>query len=274
MLSSKISSEARQSTNSLNYLENSDSLLNISHSAGSFVERAVKIKASTDFNEKNASCLFVQASHGSFNHQAVNKLFKQKPHNNKKIVFKGSPSNVCKAAVEAYKDNGEIFVALYNSTVSGGVVAATSQALEKYQVEKIHSSVTLPINMSLLRTKRAVNEEVPLKSIASHPTALEQINTWKRDKNLIELKNDEGTAAAAKKLALGEYNDDTGTIGSSALADIYSNLLIVEENIQDKKDNYTMFAHLTIKQRNVAVCSKEAHLSLCKLIEKARKIAF
>ncbi|WP_419833980.1 prephenate dehydratase domain-containing protein [Endozoicomonas atrinae] len=123
--------------------------------------------------------------------------------------------------------------------------------------------------MCLLRTAEATAENIPLRKISSHPAALAQITGWKDKKNLIEIEDPAGTSEAARKLATNLLSNDTGAIGSAFLATLYPDLVIAEEQIQDSKDNTTLFGQLTVSRRESPVSDADARRELEATIEIA-----
>lgn len=192
------------------------------------------------------SDIFVQATLGSFNHQALELLLPEKRDTNS-IHFCGTPYN---AMQSAFQRNGLAFVALKNSTIQGNFVEATLEALQHFQITRAIAFVRMKIEMSLIRHQEALQWDIPLSQIASHPAALQQINHWKkRQDSLLEIAVPEGTSEAARKLSMGEFELNTGVIGPKNLAFLYPHLAVVETGIQDKEDNYTIFAILEVSQR-------------------------
>ena len=105
----------------------------------------------------------------------------------------------------------------------------------------------MKVEMALLRHRDALE---PIACIASHPAALKQISHWKNQNvDLIEISIPEGTAEAARLLSNGDLALNVAVIGSKNLANLYPNLIVVEEGIQDLMNNYTTFVLLEIVKR-------------------------
>lgn len=120
-----------------------------------------------------------------------------------------------------------------------GAVTLTLDLLLKYDL-KIVDEVIIPITHSLL-----VNEEVKdltdLEHIISHPQALAQCRAF-IDQNLnCNVHTADSTAEAVKKAA--ETGPTWGAIGNCRAADYYD-LLVLRQNIQDNKENWTRFVVL------------------------------
>lgn len=195
--------------------------------------------------------IFVQASPGSFNHQALDLLFPDSAQRGK-VQFCGSPQNVMK---KACLEHGVAFVAIQNSCIPGHFVEATLDALCEFQIVKVIASLEMKIELALLRHRDA---HEPLQRIASHPAALLQISRWKSQRgNLTEIPICEGTAEAARLLSNGNLPLDTAVIGSKNLVLLYPNLVIEEEGIQDLKENYTQFVLIEVVLRDHIVTKSE-----------------
>jgi prephenate dehydratase len=109
----------------------------------------------------------------------------------------------------------------------------------------------MKIEMTLLRHQIALQSEAPLLHIASHPAALLQISKWKSSHPLVkEIPIAEGTAEAARKLAMGELEMNTAVIGPKNLTLLYPQLVVIEEGIQDRQDNYTTFILVEVVKRS------------------------
>lgn len=203
----------------------------------------------TQDNLNNAP-IFVQATPGSFNHQALELLSDYKGREN--IQFCGSPKNVLNSA---YLEHGNAFVAIRNTCIPGNMVEATLDALREFQIVKVIASINMKINLALLRHQNAT---IPFTSIASHPAALKQIYHWKSQKeNLQEIPIIEGTAEAARQLSNGILALNVAVIGSKNLTYLYPNLIVTEENIQDLKENHTTFVLIEVIKRKHIITKPE-----------------
>ena len=105
----------------------------------------------------------------------------------------------------------------------------------KYRLN-IYAEHFFPINHNLLGIKGSKLSEI--KDVYSHAQALSQSSSFIKKKKLIENVRAD-TAGSAKFVS--EANDKTkGAIASSLSAEIYG-LKILQENVQDDKDNVTRF---------------------------------
>ena len=216
------------------------------------------------------SAIYVQAAKGSFNHQAVSRLYQYERKGDVDFLFSGTPLNTFE---NAWKHQGQAFVALRNDLVPGHLIKATVDALKEYRVVSVTAGVSQPIQMCLLRTRQAVDQNLPLITIASHPAALAQIGKWKSGKQLKEIEVPKGTSEAARLLAEGIYSADSGAIGPCMLEDLYKNLVVVESGIQDREGNTTLFGRLQVEKRDRPVTEDQARIDLNQIIEQARVLA-
>ncbi|HDN83095.1 MAG TPA: prephenate dehydratase [Candidatus Altiarchaeales archaeon] len=114
-----------------------------------------------------------------------------------------------------------------------GTVTTTLDMFIRYNI-KIVGEILLKINHCLL-SKYSKDD---IKVLYSHPQAFAQCRKWLRE-NLpnVELRECSSTSEAAR-IASKEKN--SGAIASKIAAEIYS-LKVIEEGIQDYKENYTRF---------------------------------
>ncbi|WP_263081653.1 hypothetical protein [Endozoicomonas sp. Mp262] len=214
-----------------------------------------------------SAAIYVQAAPGSFNHQAITQLYQNHSHEGPAFIFSGTP---LKTFEQAWKNSAEAFVALRNDLISGHLVKATVEAIQEYRVIDVTDSISLPIEMCLLRTRKSVNQKQSLQVIISHPAALGQITQWKKGKNLEELQEPDGTSIAAKRLAEGKLSERTGAIGPCLLENLYPSLIVVEKGIQDSADNTTLFGQLKVEKREAPIPEDVARRELSEVIKKAR----
>ena len=217
------------------------------------------------------SVIYIQAAIGSFNHQAVNQLYKQKDRERIHYAFSGTP---LKTFENAWNNDAEAFVALRNDLVPGNLIKATVDALKEYRVVEVTAAVSLPIQMCLFRTRDAIKQNQPLNMISSHPAALAQISKWKAGKNLEEVEEPNGTSVAARNLAEGKLPIQGGAVGSCMLDELYPELVVVESGIQDAAENHTLFGRLRVEKRNNPVSEAQAKADLQQVIIRAKSMVF
>ncbi|MBI3737134.1 prephenate dehydratase, partial [Candidatus Sumerlaeota bacterium] len=133
-------------------------------------------------------------------------------------------------AVEKHQAHFGI-VPIENST--GGVIHVTLDELMTSELS-ICAEIYIPIRHNLL----CLGPKSKIKRICTHPQVLSQCRVWLRENlpgvQLIEV----GSSGEGAKLARKDKR--TATIGSKLAAELYK-LPILEEGIEDQKDNVTRF---------------------------------
>ncbi|HEY5813721.1 MAG TPA: gamma subclass chorismate mutase AroQ [Terrimicrobiaceae bacterium] len=211
--------------------------------------------------------LYVQAGPGSFNHQALQLVLQRDILADPRIHFCGTPANTMRQAVD---QSGLAFVALKNDLVPGNLVSATVAAVRDFEIVEVFASLSMKIEMCLLRRVEAVKNQVPLTKIASHPSALQQIEDWKQAHRVAEIPIPEGTSEAGRRLSAGEMEPDVGVIGPKLLAEFLPHLVVVEQGIEDRKENYTQFALIKVRQRKEPMTEDQARAELWKICEMTK----
>ena len=180
----------------------------------------------------------IQGGKGSFNEEAVMYYVNRSGIKNYKIKYLFTSNSVLRSLSLGEIDQGQF--AIHNST--GGLVGESIEAMAAYKF-KIVDQFSIKISHSLMIRQDA--ELADIKEIMAHPQVFAQC------KNSLEEKypglkkiSGEGKmidhALVAKELGGLKLPKNIATMGSKVLADIY-NLKIVEEDLQDVKDNYTTF---------------------------------
>ncbi|GAB4218749.1 MAG: hypothetical protein Fur009_1350 [Candidatus Microgenomates bacterium] len=180
----------------------------------------------------------IQGGRGSFNEQAVLTYIKNKNIKNFKIKYLYTTKNVLRAVNKGEIDFG--LFAIVNSR--GGIVEESINVLENYNF-KIIDKITIFISHFLM--KRSDVEFLKIKQIMAHPQVFAQCqNTLKIKYPNLKLKSGVGnmidTATSAKALANGKIDKNTAILGPKILSEIY-NFDIIDENLQDDKNNQTTF---------------------------------
>lgn len=214
--------------------------------------------ASATFAE-TSDHIYVQASKGSFNDAAISKLFEQQPSLKADVDFSGTPLNTF---MQADLHNSLAFSAVENSTIDGRLVQATVEALQQYKLVDIKGFITTPIEMCVLMNRSDADSQHPITLIASHPAALKQINSWKHKLGVKELAVPEGTAVAAQRVSNGDMPTGTAAIGACVLEKVYANLVVVEQGVQDNKNNKTSFLLMDVEKRVSPIGEKQARKEL------------
>ena len=180
----------------------------------------------------------IQGGKGSFSEQAALHYVKQNEITSYKLKYLYTAQNVLHTLSKKEIDLG--VVAIHNST--GGIVHETVQAMGKYYFG-ITEEFAIKISHSLMIRKDASLTDITI--IMTHPQVLAQCKQTLLSKypNLTQTSG-EGEmvdhALVAKKLSEANLPKNTATMGSSVLADLYG-IQVVEDNLQDLKDNYTSF---------------------------------
>ena len=180
----------------------------------------------------------IQGGKGSFNEEAINYYLKRSNIQKYKIEYLHTTEGVLKSLHEGDVDRGQF--AIHNST--GGIVGESVEAMAKYKF-KILEEFAIIISHALMIRKDAKLSEIT--TIMTHPQVLAQCKTSLAQK-YPNLKQTSGVgelidhALVAKNMYEKKIPKNVATMGSKILADIYD-LQVVEDNLQDLKENYTSF---------------------------------
>ena len=180
----------------------------------------------------------IQGGPGSFNEEAI--LYNLKRNNITKyeIVYLHTSENVLRALHEGSIDQGQF--AIHNSV--GGMVTESVQAMAKYKFA-IVEEYAIKIAHALMIKKGTTFHHID--TIMTHPQVLAQCKEtlFQKYPNLKQTSG-EGElidhALVAEGLSRGTIPSNIATMGSKVLAKLYD-LHIVEDNLQDLKENYTSF---------------------------------
>ncbi|MBE4593878.1 hypothetical protein BOO24_16215 [Vibrio navarrensis] len=94
----------------------------------------------------------------------------------------------------------------------------------------------------------------------------------KKSINATELPISGSTSLAAKKVAEQTLPTGTAAIGSCGLASVYPNLSIVQQGIEENKNNNTTFLLLSVKKRTLPVSEEIAREELMAAISTGRQL--
>lgn len=184
----------------------------------------------------------IQGGKGSFNEEAVNHFIKQNGIKQPVIKYLFTSANVMKALHSGVIDRGQF--AIHNS--AGGIVEESIQAMAEYKF-RIIDQFAITISHALL-----IREDTDLSdvtTIMTHPQVLAQCATTLKRK-FPDLKQTSGKgkfidhALVAKSLGSKKLPKHIATMGSKILAQLF-NLKVVEDNLQDLRQNYTTFLQVT-----------------------------
>ena len=187
-----------------------------------------KIMFGEDIRQIDSSRIGFQGVKGSFSEEALIKFF-------------GSSKDS-----KSYEEFEDVFLALQNKEVDyailpienscTGPIAAVYDLLKKYDFY-IVGEECIRIEQHLIGIANSKIETI--EEIYSHPQGFEQSSIFLSKYDHIKLIPFHNTAISAKMIC--DLNDKSkAAIASKRAADIYG-LEVIEESINDKKDNYTKF---------------------------------
>lgn len=180
----------------------------------------------------------IQGGKGSFNEEALEYYVKKEKIKKYKVKYLFTSENVLKALHEGIIDRGQF--AIHNSV--GGIVGESIEAMAKYKFNIIEEFVIKIAHALMVRKGSPISA---IDTIMSHPQVFAQCKDTLA-KKYADLKKVSGEkelmdhAVVAKQLAEGKLPKNIAVMGSKVLAGIYD-LDIIEDNLQDAKENYTSF---------------------------------
>lgn len=180
----------------------------------------------------------IQGGKGSFNEEAINYYLARTQSVRYKIKYLYTSSAVLRALHVGKIDRGQF--AIHNS--AGGMVEESIQAMANYKF-KIIDQFAIQISHALMVRNDAEFSEIT--TIMTHPQVLSQCKqTLIQKYPHLQQTSGKGKlidhAVVAKNLSEKVLPKHIATMGSKVLAKLY-NLKIVEDNLQDLKENYTSF---------------------------------
>lgn len=180
----------------------------------------------------------IQGGKGSFNEEAIHYYLKKTKIAKFKIKYLYTSENVLKALHRGDIDYGQF--AIHN--LAGGIVGESIQAMANYKF-KIIEEFAIKISHALMIRRDVKFSQV--STIMTHPQVLAQCQgtIQKKYPNLKQTSGEKKLidhAVVAKYLSEGKLPKNIATLGSKVLAEIY-NLQIIEDNLQDAKENCTSF---------------------------------
>lgn len=180
----------------------------------------------------------IQGGRGSFNEEAIMYWLSRSGIDKYRIKYLYTTEHVLAALHSGDVDRGQF--AIQNSV--GGIVEESVYAMAKYKFT-IKEEFAIKIAHALMIRSDANYSEVT--TIMSHPQVFAQCKTTLPEK-YPHLKQISGQgelidhANVAKQMAAKKLPKNVATMGSKVLAELYG-LKIVEDNLQDAKENYTSF---------------------------------
>ncbi|OGG53079.1 hypothetical protein A2851_03095 [Candidatus Kaiserbacteria bacterium RIFCSPHIGHO2_01_FULL_53_29] len=180
----------------------------------------------------------ISGAKGSFSEEAARKYASKNGLEGYTLDYLISVENVLTALEKGTIDLGIFPI----ENLTGGAVAETVVAMQKHKFQK-KNTFTIDIRQNLLALKTTKREEII--TITSHEQALKQCGAYLKAKwPNAKLQEYEDTAKAAEDLAAGKLPPSTAVIASRTAAEVYG-LQILEESIQDQKENLTSFIAAT-----------------------------
>lgn len=184
----------------------------------------------------------IQGGKGSFNEEAIQYYLKKESIEKYKIKYLHTSEKVLLALHKGDIDRGQF--AIHNSV--GGIVDESIKALANYKF-KIIEEFAIKISHALMIRKDAKLSEIT--TIMTHPQVLAQCKDTllKKYSGLKQTSGDKELidhAVVAKYLSENKLPKNIATMGSKVLAEIYG-LQVVEDNLQDAKENYTSFLQVS-----------------------------
>ncbi|PIU37264.1 hypothetical protein COT02_01785 [Candidatus Roizmanbacteria bacterium CG07_land_8_20_14_0_80_34_15] len=180
----------------------------------------------------------IQGGKGSFNEEAIIFYVKNNAIKKFQVKYLFTSEKVLKNLNEGNIDFG--LFAIQNAV--GGVVEESTYAMAKYKF-KIVEEFQIMIRHCLMRRRDVDTKDI--KTIMAHSQNLRQCkdNLAKRYPNLKQISGQRDlldTARCAEALTKNKIDKNTAILGPKILVEIYD-LEIIDENLQDSKDNLTSF---------------------------------
>lgn len=198
-----------------------------------------------------------------------------------KLAYLGTPGSFSYCASKIIEPDAEslgftsfinIFIALQEGIVNTAIVPIENtlagsiyenyDLLERYGFH-IHKELNLRIEHALL-VQYSTNDTTTIKTIYSHPKAIEQCQKFLMHLPNINTLPVSDTAEAARKVANSKYSSEVAAIASVTAAKQYK-LKVLQYNIEDEPQNYTRF--LEIKKQKYKINERVNKCSVLVLLE-------
>jgi chorismate mutase/prephenate dehydratase len=195
----------------------------------------------------NQIIIGIQGGQGSFNEAAILKYLRTNQINQYQLKYLHTSHKVLAAVSQQQTDYG--LFASCNSL--GGLVAESIQAMDQFKF-KIEAQIDLKIRHYLMKRKQDDLDQI--QWVMSHPQVLKQCQqTLEQSYPSLKPTTSQGdaidTAYAAELLATSKLKQPTAVLGPKSLAQIY-NLEIIDQDLQDRTDNYTTFLLVSSTNKN------------------------
>ena len=184
----------------------------------------------------------IQGGIGSFNEEAIFSFLKKNKVGKYKIKYLYTSKRVMHALHASEIDVGQM--AIHNSV--GGIVDESIQAMARYKFRIVHQFAIIIAHALMIRNDAKLAD---IDTIMSHPQVFAQCKSTLAQK-YADLKLTSGNgdlidhAKVAKYLRERKLPKNIATMGSKILAKLYG-LTVVEDNLQDSKENFTSFVHVS-----------------------------
>ena len=180
----------------------------------------------------------IQGGTGSFNEEAVMHWLTKSGIKDYKIKYLYTTEHVLAALHAGEVDRGQF--AIHNSV--GGIVDESIEALSHYKFTIIEEFAIIIAHALMIRQDANFDQ---VTTVMAHPQVFAQCrHTLPEKYPNLKLVSGEGElidhANVAKQLAAGKLPGNIAVMGSKVLAELYD-LKIIEDNLQDAKENYTSF---------------------------------
>ncbi|HCB22524.1 hypothetical protein A3H81_01420 [Candidatus Daviesbacteria bacterium RIFCSPLOWO2_02_FULL_38_18] len=180
----------------------------------------------------------IQGGKGSFNEEAIRYYVQKNSIKKFRIKYLHTSQKVLDCLHKGEIDKGQF--AIHNAV--GGMVEESIQAMTKYKFVIVDQFAIKISHALMIRKDTKLNE---IDTIMTHPQVFAQCKDTllKKYPNLKQISGKGeliDQAIVTKYLSAGKLPKNMATMGSKILARIY-NLKIVEDNLQDSKENYTGF---------------------------------
>lgn len=192
--------------------------------------------------DRNVIAYGIQGGRGSFNEEAILYFLNREGTTKYKIKYLYTSENVLNSLHKGEIDKGQF--AIHNSV--GGIVEESIWAMARYKFN-IANQFAIKISHALMIRGDADFSKV--NTIMSHPQVFAQCRDtlFKKYPHLNQISGEKELidhAMVAKYLSEGKLSKHVATMGSKVLAQLYG-LKIIEDNLQDAKENYTSFLHVS-----------------------------
>lgn len=180
----------------------------------------------------------IQGGRGSFNEEAAHYYFERERIKKYRIKYLYTSANVMQALHAGEIDKGQF--AIHNSV--GGVVDESIQAMASYKFTIVDQFAIKIAHALMIRNDAQLSD---ITTIMTHPQVFAQCRQSLAQK-YPQLQRTSGMgklidhAMVAKNLSQKKLPKHIATMGGNILAKLYR-LKIIEDNLQDAKQNFTSF---------------------------------